>query len=81
LTLSFSLSRAFDPTEGGFGKAPKFPRPSVFDFLIRYHFYQKNPRALESVLFTLKKMGDGGIYDHIGRNIFYHFIIFIKYEK
>src|SRR5262252_1517266 len=30
------LASGFDPEEGGFSSAPKFPRPSVFNFLLRY---------------------------------------------
>src|SRR6476659_3214979 len=29
--------RTFDSHMGGFGGAPKFPRPTVFNFLLRYH--------------------------------------------
>src|SRR5207248_1485691 len=34
------LSRNFDTQEGGFGSAPKFPRPVTFNFLTR--FYARN---------------------------------------
>ncbi len=64
------FARTFDAHEGGFGGAPKFPRPSVFNFLTRA--YSRSPdsdsgkHALEMVLGTLRKMSAGGIYDHIG---------------
>src|SRR5579859_2784352 len=32
-----AFRRMFDPKMGGFGGAPKFPRPSVFNFLLRYY--------------------------------------------
>jgi hypothetical protein len=64
------IDRSYDPKEGGFGNAPKFPRPVTFDFLTR--FYVRDPKsdsgkqALEMALFTLRKMAAGGMHDHIG---------------
>src|SRR5436309_10463409 len=64
------LSRSFDDKEGGFGTAPKFPRPVSLNFLAR--FYARDPKsesgnhALEMDLFTLQKMAAGGMHDHIG---------------
>ena len=64
------IARSYDPKEGGFGHAPKFPRPVTLNFLAR--FYARDPksdsgkRALEMDLFTLRKMAAGGMHDHIG---------------
>jgi uncharacterized protein len=64
------LDRSYDPKEGGFGNAPKFPRPATLNFLTR--FYARDPKsesgkqALEMTLFTLRKMAAGGMHDHIG---------------
>lgn len=58
--------RSFDPTHGGFGRAPKFPRPSVFNFLLRYYASTKNEEALEMVTETLRAMAKGGMHDQIG---------------
>ena len=64
------LDRSYDSKEGGFGNAPKFPRPATFNFLTR--FYARDPNgesgkhALEMALFTLRKMAAGGMHDHIG---------------
>jgi hypothetical protein len=64
------FARTFDAHEGGFGGAPKFPRPVTLNFLTRFH--ARNPdsdsgqHALEMVLLTLRKMAAGGIHDHIG---------------
>ena len=64
------LDRSYDPREGGFSMAPKFPRPVALNFLAR--FYARDPksesakRALEMDLFTLRKMAAGGMHDHIG---------------
>ena len=64
------FARTFDAHEGGFGGAPKFPRPVTLNFLTRFH--ARNPdsdsgqHALEMVLLTLRKMAAGGMHDHIG---------------
>jgi uncharacterized protein len=64
------LDRSYDPKEGGFGNAPKFPRPVTLNFLTR--FYARDPKsdsgkhALDMALFTLRKMAAGGMHDHVG---------------
>ena len=58
--------RMFDPQLGGFGRAPKFPRPSVHNFLVRYHALTGTEEALEMVLVTLREMAKGGMNDQIG---------------
>ncbi|PYJ49755.1 MAG: thioredoxin domain-containing protein, partial [Verrucomicrobia bacterium] len=64
------FSRSFDARDGGFGSAPKFPRPVTLNFLSR--FYARDPKsdsgkhALEMDLFTLRKMAAGGMHDHLG---------------
>ena len=64
------FSNTFDSHEGGFGGAPKFPRPVTLNFLTRYHARDPHSEparhALEMVLLTLRKMAEGGIHDHIG---------------
>ena len=62
----FAFRRSFDSRLGGFGGAPKFPRPSVFTFLLRYHHRTHNDEALEMVLTTLREMAKGGMHDQIG---------------
>jgi hypothetical protein len=57
---------SYDPQFGGFGGAPKFPRPSAFNFLLRYHRRSGAHDALEASLHTLRAMGRGGMYDQIG---------------
>jgi uncharacterized protein YyaL (SSP411 family) len=58
--------RMFDSQLGGFGRAPKFPRPSIHNFLLRYYAETKNEEALEMVLTTLREMVKGGMNDQIG---------------
>lgn len=60
------LIRNFDPEWGGMKKSPKFPMPAIWNFLLDYSLLQKDESLQEKVLFTLKKIGMGGIYDHIG---------------
>jgi uncharacterized protein YyaL (SSP411 family) len=58
--------RMFDSRLGGFGGAPKFPRPSVHNFLLRYYAATKNEDALDMVLLTLREMAKGGMNDQLG---------------
>ena len=62
----FAFRRTFDSHLGGFGGAPKFPRPSVHNFLLRYYARTKSEEALEMVLKTLREMAKGGMHDHLG---------------
>ncbi|MCI5126241.1 MAG: thioredoxin domain-containing protein [Candidatus Electrothrix sp. AR5] len=61
-----ALVDSFDHRYGGFGRAPKFPRPAVFSLLFSSWFIEKNDQALEMGLATLRAMARGGIYDHLG---------------
>ncbi len=61
-----AFRQSFDKRHGGFGGAPKFPRPSVQNFLLRYWARTGNVEALEMVFATLNAMGHGGIHDHLG---------------
>ena len=60
------FAAAFDGGRGGFGDAPKFPRPSELLFLLREHARTGSPEAREMVLVTLRAMALGGMRDHIG---------------
>lgn len=64
---SISLfEKNFDKINGGMQRTPKFPMPSIWNYLLDvFHQYQ-NDSAREMVIFTLKKIAYGGIYDHIG---------------
>ncbi len=61
-----SLKASFDPFEGGFGPAPKFPPSHALSFLLRRHARTGEARLLEMVTFTLDKMARGGLYDQLG---------------
>ena len=56
------ITRSFEPTYGGFGRAPKFPPASTLEFLLR----RGSPEALEMVTKTLDGMAAGGMYDLVG---------------
>jgi len=60
-----------DREHGGFGGAPKFPHPTTIDRLLRHwrgsaHDPQPDKDALFFAALTLKRMAEGGIYDHLG---------------
>jgi uncharacterized protein len=60
------IRESFDPVNGGFGEAPKFPSPVLFNFLHKYYVRAGKKEASDMTLFTLTKMAHGGIYDHVG---------------
>jgi uncharacterized protein YyaL (SSP411 family) len=73
--------KMFDPQNGGFGQAPKFPHPSALDLLIEQ--YAKTSAELRSagqpsaavptradelrnvIVTTLEHMANGGVYDQL----------------
>ncbi len=59
-------SRQFDNLEGGMNKAPKFPMPNNYLFLLRYAEIFQSEKASKHVQLTLQKMALGGIFDQIG---------------
>ncbi|MDQ3260880.1 MAG: thioredoxin domain-containing protein, partial [Pseudomonadota bacterium] len=61
-----SLRQSFDPVQGGFGSAPKFPHPTEIEFCFQRYAATGNEDALNVAIITLKKMANGGIYDHLG---------------
>jgi uncharacterized protein len=54
-----ALHGSFDPVNGGFGSAPKFPPASVIELLLA-----RGEREMS--LSTLEAMARGGIYDQVG---------------
>jgi uncharacterized protein len=74
-----ALAAAFDTTYGGFGGAPKFPHPLTLELLLRdSHAGAKEPQAagasgpqpglhaLHMATLTLRRMGEGGLFDQLG---------------
>ncbi len=60
------IRRVFDPTNGGFGGAPKFPHPSTIELLLRWYTRTREDELLDMVTRTLEKMARGGIHDQLG---------------
>jgi len=65
------LARTYDPRYGGFGGAPKFPPHKSIERLLRdwrgtAPGAERDLQALYMASFTLRCMGEGGIYDQLG---------------
>ncbi|MDH5735314.1 MAG: thioredoxin domain-containing protein, partial [Gammaproteobacteria bacterium] len=75
-TLPLDLARkqienAFDPVNGGFSKAPKFPHPSMIERTLRHWALMNkqkhnDQKALDMATHTLTKMALGGVFDQLG---------------
>jgi uncharacterized protein YyaL (SSP411 family) len=57
-----ALQTSFDTAHGGFGDAPKFPHPTILEFLVE----DKSPMALT----TLLTMAEGGLNDQLRGGFF-----------
>jgi len=55
----------FDPANGGFGGAPKFPQPLVLEHLLREHQRTGESEPLRVVVHTLRQMARGGLRDQL----------------
>ena len=64
--LVLRWSRSFDRMEGGESRAPKFPLPNNYEFLLRYANQFGDDKILKHVELSLDKMAMGGIYDQVG---------------
>jgi hypothetical protein len=60
------LAALFDPVNGGFGRAPKFPTPVKVLFLLRYWKRTGSDPALHMAEETLEALRCGGIHDQLG---------------
>jgi uncharacterized protein YyaL (SSP411 family) len=65
-----ALAARFDPDWGGFGRAPKFPQPTLVELALRHavrHRSEPAGRQAEAMArSTLDAMAAGGIHDHLG---------------
>lgn len=57
--------QGFDNQEGGQNRAPKFPMPNNYRFLLRYAELSADQETKNHVLLTLNKMAGGGLYDQL----------------
>ena len=64
--LVFRWSKLFDGINGGDSKAPKFPLPQNYLFLLEYATQMDDQKVMEHVCLSLDKMAMGGIYDQVG---------------
>ena len=63
--LVYNLSTNFDREYGGMNRAPKFPMPSIWRFLLRAHAISGSRAVLDQAVLTLREMAWGGIYDQV----------------
>jgi uncharacterized protein YyaL (SSP411 family) len=61
-----SLYKKLDLVNGGLRGTPKFPLPSMIDFLLQYAVFTGDQKALNAATNTLTKMALGGMYDQVG---------------
>ena len=61
-----ALARSFDPQDGGFGGAPKFPHPLDLRLLLRTAAMSGRAHDVQMVAHTLERMAAGGIHDQLG---------------
>ena len=60
-----SAFKMFDPQNGGFGQAPKFPHPSALDLLIEQYARTGDDASRNLIVTTLDHMANGGVYDQL----------------
>ena len=60
------FAASFDTRHGGFGGAPKFPRPAELLFLLRESVRGGDANARRIAVATLEAMASGGMRDQIG---------------
>ncbi len=66
LSIVQSLSRLYDPSYGGLKRAPKFPNPPIWQFLLHANAILNDATKASQLTNTLDQMAAGGIYDQIG---------------
>ncbi len=60
-----ALEKNYDQDRGGFGGPPKFPRPSIYQFLLTHYEETGHKPSLSMTVESLKQMAKAGIYDHL----------------
>ena len=64
--MAGAMKAHFDPKYGGLNRAPKFPNPSIWQFLLSANVVLQDEEIRKHLLLTLDKMESGGIYDQVG---------------
>jgi uncharacterized protein len=70
MTVAEWVERAYDPTFGGFGRAPKFPQPWAVELLFRLHARTGEARWRSMATGTLDAMREGELCDLIDGGFF-----------
>ena len=61
-----AIEASFDATNGGWGRAPKFPQPMTIEYLLRRNVATGDQRPLAVARRSLDAMADGGVHDQLG---------------
>ena len=66
-----ALLKSFDPRDGGFGRAPKFPHTADLELLLHISVSPEVEQETRDTCrhmanLSLRRMAEGGIYDHLG---------------
>jgi len=64
--LNTKLLGTIDLKNGGRQSAPKFPMPSIYEYLLTQDFFLDDANVRQALKITLDHMADGGIYDQLG---------------
>lgn len=64
--LADNMEKHFDTAWGGPDRAPKFPMPNNYGFLLRFATVTGRRALAKQVRLTLDKMAQGGIFDQVG---------------
>jgi uncharacterized protein YyaL (SSP411 family) len=64
--IFLSWQSSIDLSEGGLVGAPKFPLPTVWEFLLQYHYFTGDKKAFQAVTNSLNAIEKRGLHDHLG---------------
>lgn len=64
--MYLKFAENFDSHKGGNNRAPKFPMPVIYEFLLKEWHINGTKEAKQHVELTLDQMALGGIYDQVG---------------
>lgn len=65
-SVTATIGKMFDSTNGGFSGEPKFPMAMVIRYLNRWHLYSGEEKSKDMATHSLRQMVRGGIHDHVG---------------
>lgn len=64
--FSSNILKVSDKRFGGRTGSPKFPMPSLYEYLLKQFRVTEDPELLRNVNLSLTNMAEGGIYDQLG---------------